>query len=100
MGMTAPEKPGSPMVGPTPHRMPGAATLGHEAESGQRGVPGFPQDGKRICSPHLLSRGAHRRNLQAVDTVTSARALTAGAVLITDGAARFRRICGMLGPRA
>jgi len=43
MGMTAAEKPTSPMVGPTPHTMPG----GHGGQAGaNRGysVPGFPQD--------------------------------------------------------
>jgi len=43
MGMTTAEKPMSPMVGPTPHPMPGGQA-GHGAGSGQRRVPGFPQD--------------------------------------------------------
>jgi hypothetical protein len=43
MGMTTAEKPMSPMVGPTPHQMPGGQA-GQGPGSGQRRVPGFPQD--------------------------------------------------------
>ena len=43
MGMTTAEKPVSPMVGPTPHQMPGGQA-GQGAGSGQHRVPGFPQD--------------------------------------------------------
>ena len=43
MGMTTAEKPVSPMVGPTPHQMPGGHA-GQGPGSGQRRVPGFPQD--------------------------------------------------------
>jgi FtsP/CotA-like multicopper oxidase with cupredoxin domain len=43
MGMTTAEKPVSPMVGPTLHQMPGGPA-GQRAGSGQRRVPGFPQD--------------------------------------------------------
>src|SRR5712691_6445455 len=39
MGTTTAEKPVSPMVGPTPHAMPGG-----DGGRGQRRVPGFPQD--------------------------------------------------------
>jgi hypothetical protein len=43
MGMTTAEKPVSPMVGPTPHQMPGGHA-GRGTGSGQGRVPGFPQD--------------------------------------------------------
>ncbi|HEV2055503.1 MAG TPA: copper oxidase [Methylomirabilota bacterium] len=43
MGMTTAEKPVSPMVGQPPHQSR-AATPGYGAGSGQRRVPGFPQD--------------------------------------------------------
>jgi FtsP/CotA-like multicopper oxidase with cupredoxin domain len=43
MGMTSAEKPVSPMVGPTPHQMPGGHAM-QGAGSGQRRVPGVPQD--------------------------------------------------------
>lgn len=43
MGMAAVEKPMTPMVGPTPHTMPGGHG-NHGGQSDRPRVPGFPQD--------------------------------------------------------